>query len=157
MDATRDAEAVPEDRVLVITRVFDARRELVFRAWTDPAHTARWMGPRGYTAMHMKQDLRPGGAWRACLRKDDNGEELWQGGVLREVVPPERLVFTFGWYTDDGRPGHETVVTVTFADEHGKTRMTFHQAAFETVGQRDGHQGGWNSAFDRLEEHLATL
>ena len=155
MDALPDAATIPEDRVLVITRVFDAPRELVFRAWTDPAHVTRWMGPRGYTATHFKQDQRPGGAWRACLRKDDNGEELWQGGVLREVVAPERLVFTFGWYGDDGRPGHETLVTVTFAEEHGKTRMTFQQAVFETMAQRDGHQGGWSSAFDRLEEQLA--
>ena len=78
--------------------------------------------------------------------------------MYREVVEPERLAFTFAWDRDDGGRGHETLVTVTFADHQGgKTRMTFRQAVFESVGQRDGHQGGWNSAFDRLAEHVAGL
>ena len=145
------------DRVLVITRIFDAPPRLVFKAWTDPARAAQWMGPRGFTATHFEQDPRPGGAWRACLRRDATGEELWQGGVLRESVAPERLVYTFAWDDPDGRPGHETLVTVIFAEHQGKTKMTFRQSIFETVSQRDGHQGGWNSAFDRFAEHLATL
>lgn len=141
-----------EDRVLEIVRVFDAPRSLVFRLWTDPAHVTRWMGPRGFTATHYRQDQHPGGAWRACLRRDEDGQELWQGGVLRELVPPERLAFTFAWDQEDGSPGHETLVTVTFAEERGRTRMTFRQAVFPSVESRDGHRGGWSSAFDRLEE-----
>ena len=154
MDQASTIGTVADDRVLEIVRVFDAPRSLVFKAWADPAHTVRWMGPRGYTATHYKQDLRPGGAWRACLRRDEDGKESWQGGVLREAIPPERLVFTFAWDQDDGRPGHETLVTVTFAEEQGKTRMTFRQAVFQSVESRDGHRGGWSSAFDRLEEFL---
>jgi uncharacterized protein YndB with AHSA1/START domain len=146
---------VDDDRVLEIVRVFDAPRSLVFKAWTDPAHTVRWMGPRGYTATHYEQDQHPGGKWRACLRRDEDGHESWQGGELREVVPPERLVFTFAWDQDDGRPGHETLVTITFADEQGKTRMTFRQAVFASVESRDGHRGGWSSAFDRLQDLMA--
>jgi uncharacterized protein YndB with AHSA1/START domain len=146
----------PEDRVLVITRVFDAPRALVFKAWTDAEHGKHWSGPRGFTATHIEGDLRPGGAWRLCLRRDETGEELWQGGVYREVVVPERLVFTFAWDGEDGRPGHETLVTVTFAERGGKTTMTFRQAVFRSVEERDGHQGGWTSAFDRLEEHVAS-
>jgi uncharacterized protein YndB with AHSA1/START domain len=158
MIAREPAAAEPAERVLEITRVFDAPPRLVFKAWTDPAHAARWAGPRGFTASHLKSDVRPGGAWRTCLRRDEDGEELWQGGVYREVVEPERLVFTFAWDRDDGGRGHETLVTVTFAEHQGeKTRMTFRQAVFESVGQRDGHQGGWNSAFDRLAEHVAEL
>ena len=148
---------VPTERVLAITRVFDAPRSLVFKCWTDPAHGTRWSGPRGFTATHIEGDLRPGGAWRACLRRDGTGEELWQGGVYREVVEPERLVFTFAWDDENGRRGHETLVTVTFAERDGKTEMNFRQAVFDTVEQRDGHREGWNSAFDRLGEYVAQL
>ncbi len=156
MAAAIEGGTTVDDRTLVITRDFDAPPGLVFKAWTDPAHAARWGGPRGFTATHVKGDLRPGGRWRTCLRRDEDGKELWQGGVYREVVPPERLAFTFAWDQDDGRPGHETLVTVTFAEERGKTRMTFRQAVFQGVEQRDGHRGGWTSAFDRLAEHLAA-
>src|SRR5712691_4337552 len=99
-------------RELVITRVFDAPRARVFKAWTDPAQAKQWMGPRGFTATHLEGDLRSGGAWRICLRRDDDGEELWQSGVYREVVEPERLVFTFAWDQEGGRRGHETLVTI---------------------------------------------
>ena len=153
---TLHRDVAPEGRVLVITRVFDAPPSLVFRAWTDPAHAARWAGPRGFTATHLEGDVRPGGRWRTCLRRDVDGKELWQGGVYREVVAPERLEFTFAWDQDDGRPGHETLVTVRFAEDRGGTRMTFRQAAFQDVEQRDGHRGGWDSAFDRLAEQLAA-
>ena len=154
---TSTAETQPlADRELVITRILDAPPSLVFKLWTDPAQVTRWLGPRGFTATRMERDLRPGGAWRACLRRDETGGELWQGGVYREVVEPERLVFTFAWDGADGRPGHETLVTITFAEHAGKTTMTFCQAVFESVEQRDGHRGGWNSSFDRLEEYAAT-
>jgi len=145
----------PDDRTLVITRLFNAPPASVFKAWTDPAIAKTWMGPRGFTATHSEGELRPGGAWRACLRRDADGKELWQGGVYREIVVPERLVFTFAWDDENGQPGHETLVTITFAAEHGRTRMTFRQATFDSIGQRDGHQGGWTSTFERLAEHLA--
>lgn len=143
------------DRDLVITRLFDAPCELMFKAWTDPAHVRHWMGPRGFTAHRIEYDFRPGGAWRLCLRPDDGGVELWQSGVYRKIVRPALLEFTFGWDGKDGQPRQETLVTITFADEAGKTRMTFRQAVFESVKERDGHQVGWNSAFDRLEDYVA--
>jgi uncharacterized protein YndB with AHSA1/START domain len=113
------------------------------------------MGPRGFTASHVQQDLRSGGVWRACLHPSDGGRDLWHGGVYREVVEPERLVFTFAWDTEDGRRGHETLITISFAEEQGKTRMTFRQAVFESVERRDAHEKGWSSTFDRLVEYLA--
>jgi uncharacterized protein YndB with AHSA1/START domain len=77
------------------------------------------------------------------------------GGVYREIVPNERLVFTHAWDGEDGRPGHETRVTVTLADAPGgKTKMTFRQAAFASKASRDGHEGGWGESFDRLAEYL---
>jgi uncharacterized protein YndB with AHSA1/START domain len=144
----------PPDRVLIIERVFDAPPSVVFNAFTDPKQSEQWWGPRGYTATHVEMDVRPGGAWRSCLRSADRGEELWQGGIYREVVEPERLVFTFAWDDENGRRGPETLVTMTFAEHDGKTKFTLHQALFESVDMRDSHQGGWTESFDRLEEFL---
>lgn len=142
-------------RALVITRVFDALRALVWKAWTDPAHARRWMGPRGFTATHVANDLRPRGVWRACLRRDDNGEEYWQGGVYLEIVAPERLAYSFSWDDTNARRNRATLVTLSFTERRGKTTMSFRQEVFETVEERDGHQPGWNSSFDRLAELLA--
>ena len=145
------------DRVLVIERVFDAPRDLVFRLWTDPRHVRHWFGPRGFTTTHLELDMRPGGRWRACMREDATGTEHWLGGVCRELRPPEHLVFTNRWDREDGTSGPETVVSVTLVDERGKTRMIFRQGVFDTVANRDGHEGGWSSSFDVLEEYLTTL
>lgn len=144
-------------RALVMTRAFAAPRALVWKAWTNATHAKSWMGPRGFTATSLESELRPRGAWRLCLRRDDNAEELWQGGVYFEVVTPERLVFSFAWDGADHRHGHETRITLNFAEQQGKTTMNFRQETFESVGQRDAHQQEWNSTFDRLAEHLAKI
>jgi uncharacterized protein YndB with AHSA1/START domain len=156
MAATTDTTAIPAKRELVITRVLDAPRSLVFKVWTQPEHVVRWLGPKGFTAPSCEMDLRPGGAWRACIRSPE-GTDQWMQGVYREVVEPLRLVFTFAWENDQGEPGHQTLVTVTFADHGGKTRLTFHQAVFESIESRDSHQSGWSECFDRLENYLAQL
>jgi uncharacterized protein YndB with AHSA1/START domain len=143
-------------RELTITREFNAPRKLVFKLWTDPEHLLRWWGPIEYPAASVTMDVRPGGRWRHCLRSPDTGHELWLGGIFREIVPPERLVFTFAW-EEEGERGLETLVTVTFAERAGKTTMLFRQAPFQSAEQCDGHEYGWNSTFDRLAEHLATL
>jgi uncharacterized protein YndB with AHSA1/START domain len=146
------------DRVLEITRIFDAPRALVFAAWTDPAHLKHWMGPRDHPVVELSGELRQGGAWRNCLRSTKDGRDLWQGGVYREIVEPERLVFTFAWDQEDGSPGPETLVTITFDErDGGKTMMTLRQAVFNTRENRDGHRFGWNSSFDRLGDYLQTL
>jgi len=149
--------AASTDRVLVIERLFDAPRALVFKVWTDNAHRARWYGPCGYVATHMESDLRPGGKWRTGLRREQDGAELWHGGVYREVAPPERLVFTFAWDSAQGMPDYETLVTITFADRQGQTLMTLHQERFETVEARDAHNGGWTGVIDTFAAYLATL
>ena len=133
--ATESAE-----RVLMIERVFDAPPSLVFKAWTDPQHLVHWYGPRGFTLPSCKLDLRTGGAWRSCMLSPE-GREHWVRGVFREIVEPNL--------------GHETLVTVTFAEQGGKTKLTLHQAVFESVKERDSHRGGWNSSLDRLAEYLA--
>jgi len=139
---------------LVITRIFDAPRALVFRVWTDPRHVKKWWGPSDHPATHLEMDVRPGGAWRGCLRSNESGKELWQGGVFREVREPDRIVFTFAW-EEEGERGLETLVSVTLVEEEGKTRMTFQQSPFRSVAERDGHQGGWTSSFNRLADYLA--
>jgi uncharacterized protein YndB with AHSA1/START domain len=151
----RTATKTSADKELIITRIFDAPREVVFKAWTDPRQAKNWWGPRGYPAVHLTMDVRPGGVWRNCLRSTETGQDLWHGGVFREVVPPSLLVFTFVW-EEEGERGLETLVTVTFTEEGGKTRMTFCHAPFQSVEERDGHWGGWNSTFDRLDEHFAN-
>ena len=144
------------DRELTINRVFDAPPALVFKIWTQPQIVRLWWGPRGYTTLSCAMDLRPGGTWRVSSRGED-GSETAEQGIFREVTEPERLVFTHAWETEDGTPGHETLVTVTFAEHEGKTRMTFHQAPFTSVEIRDGHMQGWSESFDMLAEHLANV
>lgn len=140
-------------RALTLTRLFDAPRDLVFKAFTDPKHALNWWGPRDFPATQLSMDLRPGGSWRGCLTSPEDGRTLWQGGVFREIVPPERLVFTFAW-DEEGERGLETLVTINFADQGGKTLMTFHQTPFQSDGERDGHGYGWTSTFDRLDDDL---
>ena len=139
---------------LVITRIFDAPRSLVFQVWTDPAHAKHWWGPRGYTTLSCEIDLSPGGAWRVRSRHTDDAETVEQG-VFREIVEPERLVFTHYWVRQDGSTSAETLVTVTFAEADGKTTLTFRQTGFDTVETRDGHAEGWGESFDMLAEYLA--
>ena len=155
MKAASDASA-PSDRELLITRVFDAPRSLVYKIWTQPLHMKNWWGPRGYTTLSCEVDLRPGGAWRVASRHSD-GSETAEQGVFREIVEPERLVFTHAWEDQEGRPGHETLVTVTFVEHDGKTKLTFHQARFTSTKIRDGHVEGWNESFDMLAEYLANV
>lgn len=143
------------ERELVVTRVFDAPRRLVFKAWTQPEHAARWWAPQGFTTISCEMDVRPGGAWRRCMRSPD-GSEHRKRGVYREIVEPERLVFTYASEDLDGNFSHETLVTVTFADEGGKTRLTLRQTGFETVAACASHQGGWASSLERFAEYLVS-
>lgn len=156
MDARNSTAMKQDERELVITRIFDAPPTLVYRMWTEKEHVMRWSAPRGFTVIFSEADLRPGGAWRACMRTPD-GVDLWLGGVYREVVKDKRLVFTHAWDGPDGKPGHETLVTLSFEDHQGKTKFTLRQGPFDSVGSRDGHGGGWGETLDILGEHLATL
>ena len=158
---TRSTAAAPpaaaESWELLLARAFDAPRELVYRVWTRPEHLARWWGPRDFTTPSIQADLRPGGAYRICIRSPE-GADHWMRGVYREVVEGERLVFTFAWEEEggSGRPGPESLVTVTFAETGGGgTEVTFHQAPFPSAESRDSHAGGWSECLDRLEAYLA--
>lgn len=143
------------DRQLTITRVFDAPRSLVFKVWTQPEHFSRWLGPKDFTAIACHMNVQVGGMYRACIRSPE-GNDHWMQGIYREVIEPERLVFTFAWEDENSRPKHETLVTVTFEEQDNKTLMTFQQAIFESTESRDSHNTGWSECFDRLEVYLAT-
>jgi uncharacterized protein YndB with AHSA1/START domain len=143
---------VTADRELTITRVFDAPRDLVFKAWTELERLAQWWGPEGFALPFLELDMRPGGAWRACMRGPD-GTNYWQHGVCRELVPPERLVYTLIWDSD---PEHEMLVTVVFVERGQKTEMTFRQRLFKSVESRDSHRDGWSSSLNRLAAYLAS-
>ena len=147
--------ANPIERELVITRVFDAPRDAVFRAWISPEQAAQWWGPEGFAVVALEMDARPGGTWRKCMRSPE-GRDFWRKGVYREIVAPERLVFTY--VSDDplGNPGHETLVTVTFTARGDKTLMTLRQTGFESTAARDSHRGGWGSCIERFARYVAT-
>lgn len=161
---TDTATSRPNDEpTLTITRVFDAPRELVFRAWTDPEQLAQWWGPHGFTNPVCETDPRPGGAWRIDMRGPD-GTIYPNKGRYLEVVEPERLVYTD--IVDDGAdawgdtPPPSTVQTVTFEDEDGKTRVTT-VIRVGSIEARDamiemGAIAGWTESLERLEALLAT-
>ena len=146
------------EREVVITRVFDAPRELVFQAWTDPQHLARWWGPKGWTNPVCEVDLRLGGTWRIVMRAPDGGEYPC-GGVYREIVPPERLVFTNIAMDKDDNPLLDGLTTVTFAEESGKTKLTLRTRATGLVPYAprmlEGMEAGWTQSLERLAAALA--
>ena len=147
----------PSDREITMTRVFDAPRELVFQAHTDPQHIPHWWGQRGSTTIVDTMDVRPGGAWR-FVQRDPEGNEYGFRGEYREVVPPERLVYTFEF---EGMPGQILVETITFEEHDGKTRLTS-TSVFSSVEDRDGMlesgmESGAIESWDRLAELLQTL
>ena len=126
---------------VTLTRLFRAPRALVWSAWTDPKRVAAWWGPRDFAAPRCEWDARPGGAIHIDMRAPD-GTIYPMSGVFHEVRSPERLVFTFAWDRDDGQSGHDTVVTITFAEQRGRTTMTF-MAAVPSVGFTWGSEGCW--------------
>ena len=150
----------PARQPLVIVRDFDAPRALVFKAWTDAKHLAQWWGPHGFTNPMCTVDVRPGGAIRIDMRAPD-GTVFPMKGVFREIVEPERLVFTSTAFEDEkGNPQLEALNTVTFAEHGGKTRLTLHavviRATPEVAAALAGMETGWTQSLERLAELLAN-
>ncbi|HWA26083.1 MAG TPA: SRPBCC domain-containing protein [Lacunisphaera sp.] len=135
-----------------LTRIFTAPRPLVFAAWTKPVHLKKWSAPQGFAIPVSRGELKPGGKWLACM-VSPSGEKMWLGGVYREVVPDERLVFTHAWQGG----GEETLVVVRFEDHPRGTKMTFTQSGFSSTGSQAGHKGGWSECFARLDALLAQI
>jgi uncharacterized protein YndB with AHSA1/START domain len=148
-----------EEQELVLTRVFDAPRELVFKVWTDPKHVAQWWGPKGFTNPFCELDLRPGGAILIHMRGPD-GTVYPMTGVYQEVVRPERLVFTSGALDADGNPLFEVLTTVTFTEESGKTKQILKARVIKRTAQAApylaGMEAGWTQSLERLAAYVAT-
>lgn len=139
---------------LTLVRELAAPRELVFRAWTRPEMAARWWGPKGFTTVSLAMDVRPGGIYRHAMRSPE-GTVHTKTGTYREVAAPERLVLTYAWEDEAGKPKHQMLVTVTFEAVGDRTRLTLHHAEFESATARDAHRGGWTSCLERFAEYLA--
>lgn len=150
---------------IVITRVFDAPRELVWKAWTDPKHFKSWWGPKDYTCPFCEMDLRVGGRYLNCMRSPE-GQEYWSTGIYREIIPMERIVFTDCFADEKGNvvpASHyglspdfplEMLVTVTLEDQDGKTKITLKHTGIPTGQDSEGAQQGWNESFEKLAESL---
>jgi uncharacterized protein YndB with AHSA1/START domain len=147
----------PTDREVVLTRVVNAPRAVVFEVWTNPAHVPRWLlGPEGWTMPVCEIDLRPGGRWRYVWRKT-GGTEMEMSGVYREVVPPERVVMTEKW----GPEWPETINTVAFIESAGQTTITI-TLQYPSKDARDaaldtGMKDGMEQSFARLDDVLRAL
>ncbi len=141
----------PAEVELVITRLFDAPRDLVFKCWTEPKQLARWWGPSGFTLPVCEMDLRPGGAYRFCMRSPE-GRDYWVEGIYHEIIEPERIVFSAVLQDE---PGREVRTTVTFAEQEGRTQLRLHQTFVDSVLTR-GTLQGWNESLDRLAELIET-
>jgi uncharacterized protein YndB with AHSA1/START domain len=145
----------PSEREIVTERDFDAPRERVFAAFTDPELIPEWWGLRRQTTTVDEMDVRPGGSWRFVCHDPGGGEDGFRG-TYREVTPPERLVYTFEW---EGMPGHVLVETVEFEELGGRTKVTT-TSLFHTPEERDGMLAGGmeiglNESYEALDELLA--
>ena len=149
--------AEPGEPTIVMTRVFEAPRELVFEACSKCEHLEKWWGPRRFTQTVCEMDFRPGGAWR-FVQRDTDGNEFAFRGEYREIVPPDRIVQTFEFA---GMPGHASVETLTLVERDGKTTLTA-TSVFDSVEDRDGvlqsgMEAGARETWDRLAELLKTI
>lgn len=137
---------------LTIKRRFNASAEKVFAAWTDPEKVKRWMGPGEVKVLSAENDPRSGGRYR-WLMKSPDGQEHDVGGVYREFIPNEKLVFTWTWKST---PERDLLVTITFRSDGNGTIMTLTHEQFFDEEARDRHQNGWNGAMDKLDKYLTA-
>lgn len=157
----------------VISRVFNAPRNIVYHAWSDPNELQKWFGPKDASTFYSKGDVKPGGTYHYGMRVPALGE-VWGRWVFREIVPPERLVWVNSFSDKDGGVTRhpmaptwpaELLTTVTFEDEGGKTRVTVSWIPIDAseeerntfVAAKASMQGGWTGTFDRCDEYLSSL
>ena len=149
-----------EEQELVLTRLFDAPRELVFKAWTDPKCVAQWWHPRGFTNPVCELDVRPGGTIRIHMRGPD-GTVYPMTGVYQEVVEPERIVFTSAALDAEGNALFELLTTVTFAEQGGQTKQILRARVIKRTAQAaqylKGMEAGWTQSLEHLAESLAKM
>lgn len=158
-DRPDEAEFDPSEYDVTIRRTFDAPRERVFDAWTEPERIEQWWGPEGFTSAVHELDARPGGAFRIDMYAPD-GTVYPDSGEFHEVVEPERLVMTSRAFEDDGAYGLEVYTTVTFADRGGETELTLEAevvaATSEVAEALAGMEAGWSQSVDKLADALSA-
>ena len=143
---------------LTIKRLFNAKREIVFKMWTEPEHVSKWFGPKGFTVENCVLELKPGGQFLVNMKRPD-GKIYPSTGIFREILPPDKLVFSLvSHFDDDGNPLVEMLNELTFSEENGKTKMVMHIIEIRTVSDVIPLQGlefAWNQSFDKLSNALA--
>lgn len=151
---------------LTITRVFDAPVSLVWKMWTEPEYFKRWWGPKDFTAPACEIDLKVGGKYVNAMRGPD-GKDFWSTGTYKEIVPNQKLVYTDSFADENGNPVSsehygmsgfpmETLVTVTFEEQNGKTAMTLMHGPIDTLDTKmlSDMETGWKQSFDKMAERL---
>jgi uncharacterized protein YndB with AHSA1/START domain len=151
-----EATIVKAPASVEVKRLFQAPLNQVYRAWTDPALMNIWFHPNPEMTSVCSVDLRVGGRYEVQMHPKE-GDPFIVGGVYEEVIPEEKLAFTWRWLHDEGEePNEETLVTVYFrAVDGGQTELTLLHERFGSVEERDSHTWGWQETFNRLEEALA--
>jgi len=158
-----------KEPTFVVTRIFDAPRELVFKVWTECEHVKYWWGPKGFTAPYCKIDLRVGGVFHYCMRSPD-GKEFWNKGIFREIISPEKIVSTmyfsdaeantlkpqdYGMDSDFHAEMQDVVTFVTVEDN--KTELTLRRNTPMSISRKFGEDIGWSQSLDKLGEELARV
>jgi uncharacterized protein YndB with AHSA1/START domain len=143
----------PSGGEIYLKRIIKAPRALVFKAWTDARHLVHWFGPDDFSVSGVELDLRQGGKWRIGIRSPE-GDEYWMHGIYREIVEPERLVFTHIWEEGHTSPHHETLVTIKLSESGGATTLSFHKAVLKDVPEREAQTAGWSQCLGRLDTYL---
>jgi uncharacterized protein YndB with AHSA1/START domain len=162
------ASSSVDERDVLINRLMDAPRELVFQAWTDPAHLVEWYAPNGCNIDIKEFEFRTGGSFLHCIHTEGN-HDCWCKGVFEEIVAPERLVYTLMVANEQGdlvKPADvgmdpewpsETRLTVTFTEQDGKTLITLHQAVNEKLAKKTGAYPSWLQMLDKLDIELTAI
>lgn len=161
--------AVSETERMTVTRIFEAPRELVWKAWTDPKYVMQWWGPKDFTAPHCKIDFRVGGKFLCCMRTPD-GQELWNGGEYHQIIPFEKIVYSMYFSDPEGNKvdssaygiEHEAIENaydvVTFEDlGNGRTRLTLIGNETMESAKDSGQLEGWNQILDKIAAVVAGL
>jgi uncharacterized protein YndB with AHSA1/START domain len=150
---------------LLITRIFDAPRDLVWKAWTDPEHVKRWWGPKNFTAPYVQMDFRVGGKYLYCMRSAE-GQDYWSTGIYREIIPQEKIVVTDSFADEKGNvvpASHygmtgnwplELLVTLTFEKQGNKTKFTLRHVGLPAGDMFKMTGEGWNESLDKLADSL---
>src|SRR5467141_701703 len=148
---------VNEKERMVVTRVFDAPRALVWEAWTNPKYVMQWWGPKGFTAPFCEMDFRVGGKFLCCMRAPD-GQEGWNGGEYHEIVLHEKIVYSMYFSDSKGNkvePAHDVVIFEDFGN--GQTKLTFIGNETMENAKNSGQLEGWNQILDKVAAVVAGL